>query len=154
MLDAALKVVVLVLVLRSKGSFPMTTELNWLVLTCLVTSLFWVPYVLNRLAVRGVYTAMKGAADEGVPHSPWAERARKAHDNAIENLVIFAALILVAHVAGVSNGITQGAAAVYFFTRVAHFFIFVFNIPVARTLTFAVAWASQFAIALTLIGII
>ena len=31
----------------------MTTELFWLTLSVFVTSLFWVPYILDRMAVRG-----------------------------------------------------------------------------------------------------
>lgn len=32
----------------------MTTELQWLTLSLLMTSLLWLPYILDRLAVRGV----------------------------------------------------------------------------------------------------
>ena len=32
----------------------MTTELYWLTLTALMTALFWVPYVLNRMVMNGL----------------------------------------------------------------------------------------------------
>lgn len=132
----------------------MTTEIYWLVLTTVVTAIFWVPYVLNRIAVRGLLRAIGNPQASDKPHSPWAERALLAHQNAIENLIIFASLILAAHAAGVSNSITEGAAALYFLARVGHYFVYVFGIPGARTLTFATGWLCQMAIGLTLLGVI
>ena len=42
--------------------------------------------------------------DPGLPPEPaWAERASRAHANAIENLAVFAPLVLIAAVIGVSN---------------------------------------------------
>lgn len=132
----------------------MTTEIYWLTLTTLMTALFWVPYVLNRIAVRGLMRAMGNPLSTDAPHAPWAERALAAHSNAIENLIIFAALILGAHAVGVSNAITEAAAAIYFLARLAHYFVYVFGIPVARTLTFAVSWMCQMAIGLTILGLL
>ena len=63
----------------------MTSELCWMTLTVLMTALFWVPYVLDRLAVRGPWTALSDPRPEsGEPHSLWAQRAIKAHANAAE----------------------------------------------------------------------
>jgi hypothetical protein len=38
----------------------MTTELYWLTLTVLMTALFWVPYFLDRVAVRGMWSTISG----------------------------------------------------------------------------------------------
>ena len=42
----------------------MTTELYWLTLTALMTALFRVPYVLNRMAVNGLGGTHAGTAPE------------------------------------------------------------------------------------------
>lgn len=131
----------------------MTTELYWMMLTVLMTALFWVPYILDRMAVRGIWAAISDTAPEaGGPHSVWAQRAIKAHANAVENLAIFVPAVLVAHVLSVSTPATQGAAVVYFFARLAHFVVYSAGIPVARTLAFLVGWAAQVVIIAAVLG--
>lgn len=125
----------------------MTTELYWLTLTTLMTALFWVPYILDRLAVRGVVPALSDTKPEsGGPHSLWAQRAIKAHQNAVENLAIFVPAVLVAHVLGISTPATQTAVVVYFFARLVHFLVYTAGVPVVRTLAFAVGWGAQIVI--------
>ena len=124
----------------------MTTELYWLTLTVLMTALFWVPYVLNRIVVSGLGGALAGTSPTSEGHSDWANRAIKAHTNAIENLAIFAPIVLTAHVLGISNGATRAAVVVYFFARLAHFVVYTAAIPAARTLTFTAGWLAQIAI--------
>ena len=124
----------------------MTTELYWLTLTALMTALFWVPYVLNRMAVNGLGGTLAGGAPDSSTLSTWAQRAGKAHTNAVENLAIFAPIVLTAHVLNVSNGATKTAVVVYFFARLAHFVVYSAGIPAARTLTFTAGWLAQVAI--------
>jgi len=132
----------------------MTTELFWLTLTALMTALFWVPYILNRIAVQGLTEAMSYPTADTPEQSEWAKRAMKAHYNAAENLVVFAPLVLTLHVAGLSNGLTATAAAVYFFARLVHYLVYLGGVPIVRTLAFAVGWAAQVAIALVILGIL
>ncbi len=124
----------------------MTTELYWLTLTALMTALFWVPYVLNRIVVSGLGGALAGSAPEGSAHSPWAQRAIKAHYNAVENLAIFAPAVLVAHLLSISTPATKAAVVVYFFARLLHFVVYSAGIPAARTLTFTAGWLAQIVI--------
>ncbi len=130
----------------------MTTELYWLTLTTLMTALFWLPYILNRIKVRGPMTAMGNTTSSSLSHDPWAERAMKAHINAVENLVIFAPLVLTAHVLGISTSLTAIAALIYFFARLAHFIIQTAGIPVLRTLSFAVGMVCQLIFAFSILG--
>lgn len=132
----------------------MTTELYWLVLTTTMTALFWMPYVLNRIAARGLMGALGNSTADSPPHAPWADRAMAAHRNGVENLAIFAALVLVANIAGVSSSLTAAAAAAYFFARLAHFIIQIAGIPVLRTLAFFAGWICQMIFALALLGIL
>ena len=124
----------------------MTTELKYLALVTALTGLLWVPYILNRLAVRGLMDAV-GYPDNPKPQSPWAQRLMKAHSNAIENLVVFAVLVLVANAAGISSPATATAAVVYFWARVVHALSFAFAIPWVRTLAFAAGFFCQAVIA-------
>ena len=78
-----------------RGEKPMTRELFWLTLTVILTGLLWVPYILNRCQVRGLSGAMANPSRNDKPHAEWATRLMFAHDNAVENLVIFAPLVLI-----------------------------------------------------------
>ena len=130
----------------------MTTELYWLTLTVLMTALFWVPYILDRLAVRGIWPALSDTQPEGGgPHSLWAQRAIRAHVNGVENLAIFVPAVLVAHLLNISTPATRMAVVVYFLARLIHFFVYVAAVPVVRTLAFAVGWAAQIVILVSIL---
>lgn len=129
----------------------MTPELYWLTFTLLMATLLWVPPILNRIVVRGIPDAM-GYPEVEKPHSPWAERALKAHRNSVENIAIFAALILVAHIANISNDVTTISAMLFFLFRLAYYFAYLVGIPYLRTVLFAGGWAATIAIALTILG--
>lgn len=132
----------------------MTEELYWLVLTALMTSLFWVPYILNRIAVRGLMGGMANPSADDKPQADWAERAMLAHKNAIENLVIFAALVLTTHLLDVGTPLTATMCMIYFVARIAHFVVYTVGIPVARTLAFAAGFLAELVLALNLLGMI
>lgn len=123
-----------------------TTELSYLTWTTIITALMWMPYVLNLIAVRGLVAAVSYPVDPK-PLAPWAARMKQAHANAIENLVVFATLVLVAHIAGVNNEVTAIACVVYFWARVVHFVVLGFGIPWIRTLSFVTGFGCQLALA-------
>jgi uncharacterized MAPEG superfamily protein len=124
----------------------MKTELQYLVYVTILTGLLWVPYVLDRFVTRGIPDTV-GYPENPGPQSPWARRLMKAHANAVENLVVFAALVLAAQAAGVSNGATAEAAMVYFWARVVHPVAYALAVPWLRTLAFTVGFFAQAAIA-------
>ena len=66
----------------------------------------------------------------------WAGRAKRAHLNMVENLVLFAALVLIAAAAGKANATTAMGAMIFFWARLAYAIIYVAGIPWLRT----VAW--------------
>lgn len=129
----------------------MSTELLYLTLVAAFTGLLWVPYILDRIAVRGILDAV-GYPENPKPQSAWAQRLMKAHDNAVENLVVFAALVLVAQAVGATGGAVAGACAVYFWARVVHAAAYTFAVPWVRTLSFAVAFFAQITIAWQLLS--
>ena len=130
----------------------MSQELMWLTLTVAMTAMFWIPYVLNRMAVRGLAGTLANPSVDAAAQSQWAERAINAHRNAVENLIVFAALVLTAHAMGLSNGVTQTACAVYFFARLVHFVVYAMGVPGLRTLAFAAGFGAQIALAVAILG--
>ena len=130
----------------------MSIELFWLTLTVILTGLLWVPYILDRIMVRGLMGAMANPSATDMPQSSWAQRLQKAHYNAVENLVIFATLVLTLNVLHHSTMSTVIACAVYFWARLAHAVIYMLGIPVLRTLSFAVGFLAQVALVLAVFG--
>ena len=131
----------------------MTVELYWMTLVVLMTALFWVPYVLDRCVVHGILGALGGTPPESNgPQSVWAQRAIRAHQNAVENLAIFVPAVLTADVLHISTPATRIAVVIYFFARLAHYFVYTSGIPVARTLTFTAGWLAQITILLSILG--
>ena len=128
----------------------MTSELMSLTWVSALTAVLWIPYILNAIMVRGLIDAV-GYPVDPQPLAPWAAKMKAAHSNAVENLVVFAALVLVAHAAGVSNETTVLACNVYFWARVVHFASYTFAIPWVRTLSFVAGFACQVALVLQLI---
>ncbi|MGE5169211.1 MAG: MAPEG family protein, partial [Rudaea sp.] len=59
------------------------------------------------------------------------------------NLVVFAALVLAASVAGISNSATAFAAALYFWSRLVHVIAYTFAVPWVRTLAFVGGFVAQ-----------
>ena len=92
----------------------LTPELFWLTLTVILTGLLWVPYVLNRFVVRGLFGTLDNPSRDAKPHAPWANRLMFAHDNAVENLIVFAPLVLILSEIDYSTKWTVYACAVYF----------------------------------------
>ena len=69
----------------------------------------------------------------------WAGRAQRAHRNMIENLVLFAALVIVAHLAGKTGGMVLLGAQLFFWARLAYALLYVAGIPWLRTASWAVS---------------
>ncbi len=129
----------------------MTVELKYLTLVTAFTALMWIPYILNMIMVRGLLDAV-GYPEHPKPMAPWATRMEKAHYNAVENLVVFAALVLIAHVAGIKSGAIATACVIYFWARIIHFVAYTFRIPWVRTLAFVVGFGCQAAVAWQLLA--
>jgi uncharacterized MAPEG superfamily protein len=130
----------------------MTKELFWLTLTVVMTGLIWVPYILDRCAVRGLMGAMANPSPEDKPQSAWAQRMMAAHVNAVENLAVFAPLVLVAHALNIHSGATVFACALYFWSRLAHVAVYTSGIPVLRTLAFTGGFVGQAILVLAIAG--
>ena len=116
----------------------MSTELFWLLLTVGMSGLFWVPYILDRSATRGIVETLGYPGPETPRQSDWAERMWLAHCNAVENPAIFAPLALVAQILNIHTPATAASCVVYFWPASP-----TFSMPSARTLSFLVGWGAQ-----------
>ena len=130
----------------------MTRELMWLTLTIILTGVMWVPYILDRIMVRGLMGSMANPSRNDPPQSPWAQRLYFAHTNAVENLIIFAPLVLILDSQGINTQATAIACAVYFWARLAHVIVYAIGIPVLRTLAFSVGFVAQVTLVLAIFG--
>jgi len=128
----------------------MSSELMSLTWVTALTAVIWMPYVINTIMVRGLVTAV-GYPDEPKPLSPWAAKMKAAHANAVENLVVFATLVLIANAAGVSSETTVMACTVYFWARVLHLVSYTLAIPWVRTVAFVIGFGCQAALVLQLV---
>src|ERR1700751_3071054 len=124
----------------------MKSELLYLTLVTALMGLLWVPYILDRIFVRGLLDAV-GYPSNPKPQSLWAQRLMKAHANAVENLVVFAPLILIANAGGVTGPAIATSAAVFFWARLVHVIAFALAIPWVRTVAFAVGFSAEVCIA-------
>lgn len=134
-------------------SVSLSDELYWLILTVLMTSLFWVPYIFNRMLEHGIVNAIWDPQGNTETKRDWAARMMKAHQNAVENLVIFAPLVIAVQITGMNSEATAMACMVYFYARLAHYLVFTLAVPVLRVVTFLVGVAAQITLALVLLGI-
>ncbi|WP_077036924.1 MAPEG family protein [Pelomonas sp. KK5] len=128
----------------------MKPELSYLTWVTCLTGVMWMPYVVDRLKARGMLDAA-GYPTDPKPPSAWSQRLMRAHMNAVENLAIFATLVVVAQLAGVGGPQMLAACQIYFWARLAHAVGCVFAIPWAPTLAFTVAFGAQVVIALELL---
>ncbi len=130
----------------------MQHEIYWMTLTIIMTAVIWVPYIINRMIEMGVWQAIANANMDPTPTATWAKRMMCAHRNAVENLVIFAPLVIALAALDVSTSLTVAAAKFYFFARLAHLVVYTFGVPVVRTLMFVVGFACQVLLAWALLG--
>lgn len=118
----------------------MTTDLTMLAYSAIFCVLLAFPYTLGMIAADGL--AKAAGNREGMGEAPgWRGRARRAHLNMVENLVPFAALVLVVHLAEKASPMTAHGAELFFYARVAHAVVYILGVPYLRTL----AWFASLA---------
>ncbi len=127
-------------------------ELTWLALTAIATALMWLPHILWLIGDKGLVGALMDGEHDITYTAPWAARAQRAHQNAVENLAIFAALALAVDLAGAGSATTANAAAAFFFIRMAHFSVYVAGLPVIRTMLFFAGVACQLVLGFAVLG--
>ena len=114
----------------------------------------WVPYLLDRIMVRGLVGAMANPSPDLTPQSDWAARAKAAHVVAIQAFSAFAPLAILAMIRIPEDGYPNILAMTFFIGIFAHYVIYAIGIPVLRTLSFSLAALSTLALGLRVLGFI
>jgi uncharacterized MAPEG superfamily protein len=128
----------------------MSPDLKYLLLSTLLC--FVQMLVAATGANQAVGLPMLAGNREGLPElTGWAGRAKRAHLNMVENLVLFAALVLIAVAAGKANAMTATGAMIFFWGRVAYAVIYVAGIAWLRTAAWFVSVIGMAIIAIELL---
>ena len=128
----------------------MTLELTLLVWSVALTVVLAVIAVLGAMLQVGL-PKLAGNRDDMPEITGWAGRAVRTHHNMLENLVLFAILVLAAKALNISNASTVLGAQLFFYGRVAHSAIYLAGIPWLRTAAWAVSIVGLLLIFLQLI---
>jgi uncharacterized MAPEG superfamily protein len=103
------------------------------------------------------YGRMRVGYDQSAPRAmfdklpDYAQRATWAHQNSFEGFMIFAAAALMAYVTGVNSPIAAVAAIAFVAARLLYSMFYILNIPLMRSLMFAVgslSWGTLFALSI------
>jgi uncharacterized MAPEG superfamily protein len=118
----------------------MSTDLKYLAWTAMLTAALWIPYVVCQVITNGFLTPPNYVDPSPRPVPNWGKRADRTYLNAVETFAPFAALVIVAHIAGKANAMTAFWAACFFWLRLAHAIVYLFAIPYIRTLIFTLGF--------------
>ena len=116
----------------------MSPDLKYLLFSVILT--FVQVVIAAALANQVVGLPTLAGNREGLGELPgMAGRAKRAHLNMVENLVLFAALVLVAAVGGKANAMTAMGAMIFFWARLGYAVVYLIGIPWLRTVLWFVS---------------
>ena len=128
----------------------MTPELTYLV-WCVALALVQVVIAVGGATLQVGLPRLAGNRENMPELIGWAGRAKRAHENLLQSLVLFACLVLVAQAAGVHNAMTLLGAQLFFWGRVAHAVLYIAGLPWLRTAAWAVSVAGLLLLLLQLV---
>ena len=94
---------------------------------------------------------LAGNRDGLSPMSGWVGRAQRAHLNMLENLVLFAPLVLIADIASRNNAATGLGAQIFFWARLVYAVVYIIGIPWLRTTIWGISVAGMVMIFMQLL---
>ena len=116
----------------------MKPELTYLLFSVVLT--FVQMLIAASAANQVVGLSTLAGTREGMKEMPgFAGRARRAHLNMLENMVLFSALVLIAVVANKTNATTAMGALIFFWARLVYAVIYLLGVPWLRTLAWTVS---------------
>ena len=118
----------------------MTRDLWYLALTAMLTAALWIPYIACQVMTNGPLSGENYVDPAPRPVPLWGQRAHRAHLNAVECFAPFAALVIVAQIAGKANAMTAFWATSFFWLRLAHAVVYWAAIPYVRTVVFTLGF--------------
>src|SRR5216683_8343682 len=120
----------------------MSTDLRYLAFTAILTASLWIPFVVAQVMTNGPLQPQNYVDPTPRPLPLWGKRADRAYLNAVEVFAPFAALVIIAHLAGKANPMTAFWAVCFFWLRLAHAVVYLLGIPYVRTLVFTLGFVS------------
>ena len=123
----------------------LSTELVYLFLTTLLLTVLWIPHIIGQITSKGLLSADDYRMLRDNSDLPaWVRCADRAHVNLVEQFGAFAGLVVIAHIAGVSDGVTVAATTVFFWARIIHAVAMIggYSVINIRTLIFTVSFVS------------
>jgi uncharacterized MAPEG superfamily protein len=126
-------------------------DLKLLVLSVLLTWLMLLvaSFIRNRSWTSSGVKVVLGNRANLPPATALSGRADRAAKNMLENLVLFSALLLAAHLAGGTPAQIETGATLFFWGRVAFFALYLAGIPYLRTIAWGVSVIGMGIIAAT-----
>ena len=128
----------------------MSPEIFYLVLSTGLCLVLWIPYLMERIFNQGLIDTA-GYPEKIAAPAKWAQRSKLAHNNMLENLPIFAILIICLSILEVSNANTLLAASLFFYARVIHAVVYTLGIPWVRTIEFVASWLANIILFINII---
>jgi uncharacterized MAPEG superfamily protein len=124
----------------------MSTDLKYLALTAILAASLWIPYIACQVMTNGNLTPQNYIDPTPRPVPLWGMRANRAYVNAVESFAPFAALVIVAHLAGKANATTAFLATSFFWLRLAHAVVYLLGIPYLRTVIYTLGYVAVIGI--------
>ena len=124
----------------------MSTDLKYLAFTAILTASLWIPYIACQVMTNGNLTPQNYLDPTPRPVPFWGMRANRAYVNAVESFAPFAALVIVAHLAGKANATTAFLATSFFWLRLAHAVVYLLGVPYVRTVVFTLGYVAVIGI--------
>lgn len=128
----------------------LSTELSllvWSIILCLIQMVIGAGALHSKVGL----PTLAGNRD-GMPEViGLAGRAQRAHRNMLENLPLFAALVLIVQVTGHNSPMTVLGAQLFFWARLAYAAVYLIGIPWLRTAVWAVSMVGMVLLILELI---
>ena len=119
----------------------MTIELKMLALS-IVLGLAQIVLASHAASLQRGYRWTASPRDETLPPlTGVAGRLDRALRNFMETFPLFAAAVVMAHVANRHDWLTEGGVQLYFWARIAYLALYAFGIPLVRSLVWNVATA-------------
>jgi uncharacterized MAPEG superfamily protein len=118
----------------------MTTDLRYLAYTAILTAALWIPYVVAQVMTNGFLEPPNYIDPTPRPVPLWGKRADRTYLNAVEVFAPFAALVIVAHLAGKANAMTAFWTIGFFWLRLAHAVVYLLGVPYVRTVIFTLGF--------------
>ncbi len=114
----------------------MTIELWTLMAVCALALFLSSVPLFRAMRLQWGFKAMLGNREGLSPLTGWGGRVVRAYGNTVDNIIFFAAVVLTAHHAGVSNDVTVAGALTFMACRIVYAFVYIRGIPVIRTVAY------------------